>query len=184
MTIVESKSRVTPEELLAMPEGNSYELVDGELVEREMGYKSAYTSARIIGLLYEFTHRKNIGWIADSEAGFQCFPDDPNRVRKPDVTFTRKERLPDPPSGNCRISPDIAVEVVSPNDLYSKLTLKVEEYLRAAVKLVWVVDPDSKTILVYRCDNTVSKLSVNDELSGEDALPGFHVPVAEIFHGL
>lgn len=83
--------------------------------------------------------------------------------------------------GFLRIAPDLAVEVVSPNDTVYEVDEKVEELLAAGVRLVWVLNPETRIVEVHRLDGTVSKLHVADELSGEDVLPGFTCPVAELF---
>ena len=81
----------------------------------------------------------------------------------------------------CPIVPDLAVEVVSPNDLSEEVEEKVDEYLRAGVRLVWVVHPQRKTIRIHRADGTVQDLRQTDELSGEDVIAGFRCPVSEVF---
>jgi Uma2 family endonuclease len=104
-------------------------------------------------------------------------------VRKPDVSFLCSGRLPGnrPARGYDAIPPDLAVEILSPRDLASDIDMKVEEYLRAGVRLVWVVNPDARTVRIHRADRTITGLHEGDELSGEDVLPGFACKVAEIF---
>ncbi len=117
-----------------------------------------------------------------SEAGYQCFPHDPGRVRKPDVSFIRYGRLPGGvlPKGWIRIRPDLAVEVASPNDLVDELDEKLADYDKAGVPLIWVIYLGSRQVMVYRADGTVNRLRENDELSGEDVIPGFRCTVREI----
>ena len=79
------------------------------------------------------------------------------------------------------LAPDLAVEVISPNDLASEVNEKIDEYLSAGVSLVWVIDPDSKTVSVYRKDGSTARLRESDELSGEDVIPGFSCKVNDIF---
>jgi len=83
--------------------------------------------------------------------------------------------------GFLRIHPDLAVEVLSPNDTAYEIDEKVEEYLAAGVPLVWVVNPEKRIVEIHRKDGTVSKLRSTDEISGEDVLPGFRCPVAAFF---
>jgi Uma2 family endonuclease len=86
------------------------------------------------------------------------------------------------PKGHNPIVPDLVVAVVSPNDLFSEVEVKVEEYLRAGVSLVWVVSPATRTVHVYRPgETTSSRLHADDELAGADIVPGFHCRVGEIF---
>ena len=177
------KQQYTPEDLLTMPDGDRFELVDGELVERNMGWESSRVGGRLLGYLFEFCEPKQLGWLAPADASYQCFPDDPDKVRKPDVSFVRLERLPahQRPEGHCPIAPDLAVEVVSPNDLYSEVEAKVDEYVRAGVQLVWVVDPPTRTVRAHRADGTVTDLNENDFLDGENVLPGFRCRVSDLF---
>lgn len=183
MSTVTSKPEVTPDALLMMPDGDRYELVDGHLVERNMGFRSSYIGANLCQLIGSYCRANDLGWFVGSDCGYQCFPDDPNRVRKPDVSFIRRGRLSrdSAPEGHVRIAPDLAVEVLSPNDLDYETDRKVEEYLRAGVRLVWVVSPESRTVLVYRGDGTITGLRESDELSGEDTLPGFRCRVSDLF---
>jgi Uma2 family endonuclease len=177
------KSEVTPEELLAMPDGGHYELIDGELRERRASFLSNLVAAEVTGILRDHCRPQNLGWILAAQLGYRCFPWEPSRVRRADVSFIRadrvsKERLSE---GFCSIAPDLAVEVVSPNDLIEELDEKVEEYLRAGVKLVWVVRPGINTVQVFRADGSESWLRANAELSGEDVIPGFRCRVEAFF---
>ena len=99
-----------------------------------------------------------LGWVAGADASYQCFPAAARQVRKPDASFIRIDRLPagEEPEGHCPIAPDLAVEVVSPNDLYSEVEEKVDDYLAAGVRLVWVIDPPTRTAHVHRAGGGVS----------------------------
>jgi Uma2 family endonuclease len=173
----------TPEDLLALPDSVSYELVDGELVERNMGFESSVVGGRLFRLLANHCHSNNLGDVAPADASYQCFPDAPNKVRKPDVSFIALGRLPAGvlPRGHCRIAPDLAAEVVSPNDAFSEVETKVSEYLAAGVRLVWVIDPPTRVVLVYRPDGSGARLSDGYELTGEDVVSGFRCLVGELF---
>ena len=183
MSTVATKAKYSPDDLLRMPDGDRYELVNGELVERNMGWDSSWISGNMHGLLYVYCKAHQSGRVVPGEAGYQCFPDDPNKVRKPDVSFIRRGRLPGGkrPKGHCRIAPDLAVEVVSPNDLYDEVEEKVGEYRRAGVRLIWVIHPPTRTVRVHRLDGTVTDLTEADELSGENVIPGFRCAVRELF---
>jgi Uma2 family endonuclease len=173
----------TPEDLLSMPDRKNYELVDGHLVEKNVSQLSSWVGGRLFSELDRFLQVDPLGWVWPSELGYACYPDRPNKVRKPDVSLIRIERLPDGPTseGYVYIPPDLAVEVVSPNDLWHELEAKVEEYLAAGVSLVWVIDPEVCTAYVHRRDGTVSRLRETDELSGEDIIPGFRCPLMSLF---
>src|SRR5262245_26593020 len=171
--------RYTPEDLLAMPDGKSYELVNGELVERKMGAESSLVGGRLYWRLAPFCEEHDLGiaWPADN--GYQCFPHDPDLVRRPDVSFVRRGRLPGDvaPKGWVKIPPDLAVEVVSPNDRVYALDAKLADYRKVRVPLVWVINPESRTVTVYRIDGSIRLLFEDDELSGEDIIPSFRCPV-------
>lgn len=174
---------ITPEDLLAMPNEVDYELVNGELVERQMGAESSWIAGNLFGLITLFYQGRSPGHLFISDCGYQCYADDRNKVRKPDLSFVRKGRFPKGrlPQGYIRIPPDLAVEVLSPNDLADEAEAKVEEYLDAGVQLVWVVSPKAETVTVYRADRSAVKLHDEDELSGENVLPGFRCNVSDLF---
>jgi Uma2 family endonuclease len=183
MAIVEAKSSYTPEDLLTLPDGDHYELVDGNLVERHMGAVSSWTGGILYHFLQVHCQANNLGWVWPADNGYRCFPDAPGKVRRPDVSFIRRGRLPDEqlPTGYVRIAPDLAVEVLSPNDLAYEVDGKVLEYLRAGVRLVWVVNPESRTVRIHRADGSTGWLLEHAELSGEAVVPGFRCAVRELF---
>src|SRR5262249_37670372 len=153
----------------------SYELVDGRLVEHFMGMKASRIGGRLFGLLMNHCYAHPVGWAFPAETTYQCFPNHPKSVRKPDASFILLNRLPadQEPEGHCRIAPDLAAEVVSPNDTYYEVEQKVREYLEAGVRLVWVINPALRRVRVHRRDGTVTDLGENDELSGEGVVAGF-----------
>ena len=173
--------RLTPDDLLAMPDGDNYELIDGIPKEKPMGAQSDEVAAAIISALHTFVRKQRLGHTYGSQTGFRCFPN--NRVRKPDCAFVASGRLPNDrsPGGDITIAPDLAVEVVSPNDTYEEVVTKLMDYKSAQVKLIWVISPETKTVLIRRLDGTCAELGEAGTLSGEDVLPGFTCPVAELF---
>lgn len=174
----------TPEELQTITDRPTPELIDGQFVEREPMGQAADAVAMIIGsLLMAFARTTLPGVVNGSEGGYQIFHDDPKKVRFPDVSFTRRERLPDgkPVPGHSTIAPDLVVEVVSPNDNANKLRIKIRDFLDAGVPLIWVVNPDTRDVEVFRGDGTGGLLKQGDTLDGGDALPGFACPVASLF---
>jgi Uma2 family endonuclease len=114
--------------------------------------------------------------------GYACFTQSPGKVRRADVSFVRRDRLPEVPTsdGYLYIAPDLAVEVISPNESLYKVDRKLREYLDAGVTLVWVVNPDARTVTIHRA-HSVTRLQENEYLDGENVLPGFRCPVASIF---
>jgi len=172
----------SPDDLLKLPDGKRFELVNGQLVEKAMGWDASYIAARLHAFIFVFLSDNPVG-RPTVEGSYQCFDDDPNRVRRPDVSFVSHERMPGPrPEGHCRIAPDLAVEVVSPGNTYSEIEAKVHEYLDAGVRLVWLVNPPTRSVHVYRQgDSSVTLLRASDQLTGEDVLPGFECSVAALF---
>jgi Uma2 family endonuclease len=154
-----------------------------------MGLESSAIATRILGLLFIFLRGRSMGHLFNPDAGFQCFPDDSNKVLRPDGSFIRSGRMPGNkvPKGWGRIAPDLVVEVVSPNDIADEVEEKVNVWLNAGVALVWVVYPTTRTVRVHRPRTSpqgrVSDLTDSDTLSGEDVLPGFSCAIAEIFDG-
>ncbi len=174
---------ITPDDLLAMPNEVDYELVNGELVERHLGAESSWIAGNLFGLITLYYQGRIPGHLFIADCGYQCYADDPGKVRKPDLSFVSKGRFPRGrvPKGYIRIPPDLAVEVLSPSDLADEAEVKVEEYLDAGVSLVWVISPKAETVTVYRADRTAAKLHDADELSGEDVLTGFRCKVSDLF---
>jgi len=140
-----------------------------------------FIGATIFKILNTFMRAHNLGYVFGSQTAYRCFGPRKNLVRKPGVSCVMRGRFPGEPKGDISIPPDLAVEVVSPNDLYEAVEIKVGEYLEAGVRLVWVVCPATKSIIVRRPNKTANTLDVNDTLSGEDVLPGFSCSVGEIF---
>ena len=181
-TAIATEARYTPEDLLAMPDSEGYELVDGQLVERKMGAESSGVGGDLLALLVPHCKQRGLGRALPADTGYQCFPDDPSRLRKPDVSFIRKDRLPGGrlPKGWVKFPPDLAVEVVSPNDLAEEVEEKRKDYRKAGVPLIWVIYPGARTARVHRGDGSAVDLTEDDDLSGEDVIPGFRCPLREI----
>jgi Uma2 family endonuclease len=132
----------------------------------------------------EHVERRGGGRVVVGDVGFVLrVPSDPERVRAPDVAFVSPERLPSGrlPEGFLSGAPDLAVEVLSPSDNPIDIQQKVRDYLEAGARLVWVVAPQAKTLTVYRADGSARLLREQDVLDGEDVLPGFSIPAAELF---
>ena len=125
--------------------------------------------------------QNDLGKVFAAETGF-ILETNPDLVRAPDAAFVKQERLSIGMKGRYfPAAPDIALEVVSPNDTASDVQDKIQDWLTHGVRLVWVVDPKSRTLTVYRPDGTANVLKPKDTLSGEDVLPGFAYPLAKLF---
>jgi Uma2 family endonuclease len=174
----------TPEELLEITDRPMPELIDGQFVERQpMGQKSDAVAARILRRVGNFVDDHRLGVMNGAQGSYQIFPDDPKKVRIPDVSYTRRERLAggDVDEGHAKVAPDLVVEVISPNDLAADVMAKVRDFLNAGVPLIWVFNPDKCDVLVHRSDGTGALLKSGEVLDGGDVLPGFRCPVADLF---
>lgn len=173
----------TPEDLLTMPDGFRFELIDGKLVERNMGAKASEVAATVISLVRNHARNHNLGKVFSSDCGYQCFPNHPKQVRFADGSFVARGRLPEErvPQGHMRIAPDLAVEVISPNDIADEVEAKREEWLEAGVRLLWLIYPAIRSVRVYHAGGPCPTLGPKDDLSGQDVLPGFVSKVAELF---
>lgn len=174
--------RSTASELIEMPDdGFRYELVKGEL--RKMSPAGGEHGAvvwNLSGLLAP--HVKVIGQGFGAETGFKI-ASDPDTVRAADIAFVRQERIPEAgiPKNFWELAPDLVVEVLSPGDTYSEVQEKVEDWLNAGVRAVWLFDSKRRAVTVYRSMTDVTRLSEADELDGGDVVPGFRCKVSEIF---
>jgi Uma2 family endonuclease len=187
MTTIAANTLFTPDDLLALPDAVSYELVDGKLVERNMGMDSGRIAARIIVAIGIYLQKHPIGMLFSSDASYRCFPDAPEKVRRTDVSFIKSGRFEGERAtqGHCLIPPDLAVEVLSPKDLVYDVEEKVNEYLLAGVQLIWIVSPKARTISVRRplssLRGSFTGLTADQTLDGEEVLPGFSCRVDELF---
>jgi Uma2 family endonuclease len=175
---------ITADDLLEMPDGDQFELVDGELVETPMSLEASWIAGRILQSLNNHLDQHRLGIAIGEGATYRCFPDDPEMVRKPDASFIRSGRLPQDQfeHGHCRIAPDLAVEVVSPNDLHTDLARKLQDYFSAGIPLVWVVEPELRLMTIYeQGGRSIRQVREGEELTAEELLPGFRVPVATLF---
>jgi Uma2 family endonuclease len=168
----------TAEELLHLPDdGHRYELVRGELHKMSpAGSRHGLIAARIIASLLRHVEREKLGAVYASETGF-LIARLPDTVRAPDAAFVRAERVVDTP-GYFPGPPDLAAEVISPNDSYSDVEEKTAEWLRAGARAVIVVEPRLRTVRVYRTSGTVD---VADVLEVEEIVPGWRLSLSELF---
>lgn len=175
---------LTVEDLEALgSEAERYELIEGVLRERvPMGGRHGVIEVRILVPLSTWAEPRRLGTV---------FPSDTHSVilRNPDVTlisdvaFVRAERLPPEAIGEgfVPVPPDLAVEVVSPSDRPGEVQEKIEQYLAAGVPLVWRVDPHRRTVTVHTPGQPPVTLGEGDTLDGGQVVPGFTLPVADIF---
>lgn len=166
--------------------GRSCELIDGILVEKPMGFREGYLGIWIGFLIQDFLRDNNLGAVvgADGPVRFRL-----GLVRMPDVSFIRwdsvddTDEIEDPDGAFLEVAPDLAVEVLSPSNTRKEMDIKLAEYAKAGVRLVWYVDPDRKEVTVYPRGKERGKkvVGLGGVLDGGDVLPGFTLPVAKIF---
>lgn len=177
-----TKTLITAEELIKMGDMKRWELVKGELIQMApAGYGHGRISSRICKLLETFAEEKSLGVVCAAETGF-ITSRNPDTVRAPDAMFISHQRLSNDidPDHFLSIPPDLAVEVISPSERWSEIEEKVEEYIKAGVRLIWLIDPRTRTVHVHRPPNQVRILKEDDTLTGEDVLLGFAVPIRDL----
>ena len=175
--LVPKSPPLPPEEFLEQ-DVEGYEYVKGELVpmsppSREHGE----ISVNIIYYLYSHVYQQKLGRLYTAETTFQVG----ERTVKPDVAFVSTAQLTGDKTKGFPIPPELAVEVVSPSDVQSRVAEKAFAYLNAGTRLVWVLEPVTKTVTVYRSETDIEILTRDDTLTGDNVIPGFTCPVAHLF---
>ncbi|MFQ5932399.1 MAG: Uma2 family endonuclease [Nitrospiraceae bacterium] len=181
-----TKARMTARDLWRLGKGDvRRELVNGEVIEMApVGGVHGQLTGRIYRRLAAHVEQHGRGEVVVGDVGFVLsLPNDPERVRAPDVAFVSSPRLPGGrlPQGFFQSAPDLAVEVLSPSDNPLEVQQKVRDYLETGARLVWVVAPQAKTVTVYRADGSARLLREHERLEGEDVLPGLAIPLTEVF---
>lgn len=174
---------LTADDLVRLqPPDKRTELVRGHMIVREpAGFRHGDVAMTIAMRLHAFVRKHDLGRVLAAETGYKLFVN-PDTVRAPDASFVRHERIPDPlPRGFAPFAPDLAVEVLSPDDRPGEVLEKVADWLNAGTRLVWIIDPERRSARAYREDGTIASLTDKDVLDGEDVLPGFTCTVAELF---
>jgi Uma2 family endonuclease len=162
-------------------EGKLCELVDGVLVEKAMGYNESRLALFLGGLLNVFVIPRNLGLVTGPDGTVELMAD---LVRIPDVAFTNWDRLPGrkcPSAPVPRLAPDLAVEVLSCSNTTGEMAVKRQDYFTAGVELVWEIDPKTRTVAVYTTATDVTTLTETDTLDGGTVLPGFALPLQDLF---
>jgi Uma2 family endonuclease len=160
------------------------ELVEGAIVEMSpTGGVHGVITSKLDRLIGAFVEANRLGITTGAESGY-ILQTDPHTVRAPDVGFVAADRLPDgPPEGYIPLAPDLAVEVVSPSDSASEIHERVQDFLRAGTRQVWVIYPRSRTAEVHTA-KAAQALDETAMLDGSDVLPGFRVALADVFSAL
>ncbi len=157
------------------------ELVDGVLVEKTMGYCESLVAADIIYFLNAFLRAHDLGIVLGEAGTLKILP---NQVRAPDVSFLRWERFPNrelPRDPIPAVAPDLAIEVLSEGNTEGEMQRKLRDYFTAGVRMVWYVDPRTRTARAYTAEDRCVELGEDQSLSGGEVLPGFELLLSEVF---
>lgn len=173
---------LTIEEFERLPDdGWRRELVRGRVVrEGPAGCEHGEIAGWIAGELHVYLRERRIGRVVTADTGFVLSVEPPT-VRAPDVAFLREDQLDFDRTRFAPLAPDLAVEIISPSNTMSEIHDKVLDYLDAGTRIVWVVDPGARTVAVYRSREDIRLIGVDGSLDGGDVLPGFRLPVSELF---
>ncbi len=167
----------------ALKKPDLYEVIDGRVVEKQLGALEGFLAARLMLWLAPFVDEARLGRIV-VEMLFALRPS-PELKRRPDLAFVSAERWPlrkrVPRTEAWDVVPDLAVEVVSQSNTADEVAEKIEDYFRAGCRLVWVVYPVTNKVQVYESPTQVKILQVGDELRGDPLIPGFRLPLTTLF---
>ena len=185
MSTISTLPLLTAEEFALLPspeDGSQQELVNGVVVT--MPPPSNYHALCCNEVAFQLNvhvRSQKLGHIAINDGGV-LVSRKPDTVRGPDIACWSRERMPDPPrKGYAEIAPDLVVEVLSPSDVFTQSLRKVQQYLRAGTREVWVAVPEDRSITVFRPGQEQIILSNGETLTGGEVLPGFSCLVADLF---
>jgi Uma2 family endonuclease len=182
MTLAAPQARFTPDDVLRLEDEGLYELVDGRLVEKEMSSLPGRAASRITTRLVTFVERAKTGDEVYLESTFQCFAHHPDLIRRPDIAVIVASRLAAvPDAGHIPITPDLAIEVISPNEKMYEFEEKLADYQRAKIPLIWEINPKFRFVRIHRLDRDAERLSESATLTADPVLPGFSVIISELF---
>ena len=174
---------ITAEEFAEMVDVGRAELVKGRIVEMPPPKdRHGEVESNFSYYINMFVREHELGRVRVGESGVLIHRD-PDTVRGMDVAFISNKRLAQrrDPDGYLDIAPDLIVEVLSPSDRWSQVMNKLREYFDIGVRLVWVADTEAEIVYAYRSETEIESYEKGDDLPGEEVLPGFTVPVAELF---
>jgi Uma2 family endonuclease len=162
-------------------ENRLFELVDGVLVEKGMGFHESRYAIILCTYLIDFPRRHKLGTVLGADGILRLLP---GLIRIPDAAFISWDRFPKSDQAQAAIptvAPDLVVEILSKSNRRKEMERKLDEYFRAGVRLVWYVDPRRRTVRVYTARHQSETLTTADELDGGDVLPGFRLAIADWF---
>ncbi len=176
---------MTAEELLRLPDDEwCYELVEGRLVRMSpTGGRHGCVVMALLWAVNGFVKEHHLGAVFPAETRFRISPEDgPDTVLAPGLAFVRAGREPALGAKEYpHLAPDLVAEVVSPSQGRLEMGVKAQRWLSAGVQLVWIVAPEARTVEMWRDGGLVRIVSDEEELTGEEVLPGFAVAVADLF---
>ncbi len=178
----EFSPRISAEEFERLPDCRHRELLDGLVKESQLGAESILIATMIARIIGNYLASRNLGFVF-VENLYRMTPSRKNNLRRPDVSFVALDRLPGGriPRGIMSLAPDLAIEVVSPVDLVEELATKVQEYLDAGVRLVWIVHPVTRTVVIHHGNGVIAAVGQHQDIDGGEVLPGFSSPVKDFF---
>ena len=181
MSMAQDAAQLMTAEEFALAPYDHAELIRGRVVVHEPPSQyHAFVAARLIHLLTTFVEPRRLGWVI-GESGFKTHST-PDSVRAPNVAFVaRAPGVELHRRGFAPRAPELAAEVLSPNDRPGEIVAKVADWLQFGVRLVWVIDPRRENVTIYHADGTVSIAPGTGALDGEDVLPGFVCSLAALF---
>ena len=183
MTTATERKLMTADELLLMPkvDGRRFELIRGVLIEKMPGGDPhSETVVRTGSLLTVYSDDNDYGNVRSGEPGYRL-DHDPDTVRAPDVAWFAPSRVPQDVVGFPALAPDLAVEVKSPSNSWPEISSKAYMWLSYGSQEVWVADPPTTTVTIYKLHSPPVTLGEDDVLDGGDLLPGFSTPVWRLF---
>jgi len=164
-------------------EGKRYELIDGEL--REMAPTVNWhgeVELNLAALLHTYVRSHGLGRVSCGEVLY-IVRRKPDRVRAADIAFICQERVPSLEARQhiMEVVPDLVVEILSKHDTIAEISDRIDDWLGAGVRLLWIVDPFRRTVTIYQPERDPTLLGAQATLEGDPVLPGFRCPVAEMF---
>lgn len=157
---------------------DGYEYVKGELVPMPApSVEHGLITMNVLRQLDAYVHENQLGIVVCAETSFKVG----ERVLKPDIAFTAASRIPEALVKTFPAPPELAVEVMSPSDASRRAVQKAFSYLEAGTRIVWILEPESKTVTVYRSETDIKLLTRDNTITGEDVIEGFSCPVLAFF---